>query len=80
MLRSGSRIAYDALFRIYREEILNQEKDRVASALGAIRDEATNCEVLTFATSTDIHSRDTVFVISSVASSRLGRDIECTFN
>ena len=75
VLRSGSRTAYDALLRIYREATLHEEKDRVASALGTIRDEAMLREVLTLAMSSEVRSQDTVFVISSVASSRLGRDL-----
>ena len=74
-LRSGSRSTYNALLRIYRETTLQEEKDRVASALGTIRDEAMLREVLTFAMSSEVRSQDTVFVISSVAGSRLGRDL-----
>ena len=39
VLRSGSRQMYDALLQIYREATLHEEKDRVASALGTVKNE-----------------------------------------
>lgn len=75
VLRTGSRSKYEDLLRIYREASLHEEKDRVASALGTIKNEEILKEVLAFAMSNEVRSQDTVFVISSVASSKLGRDL-----
>ena len=75
VLRSGSRSAYDSLLGIYRETALQEEKDRIANALGVIQDEVFLRDVLTFAVSPEVRSQDSVTVISSVASSRLGREI-----
>jgi len=75
VLRSGSRKMYDALLQIYREATLHEEKDRVASALGTVKNEDILKDVLTFAMSSEVRSQDTVFVISSVSSSKAGRDL-----
>ena len=95
VLRSGSRKMYDALLQIYREATLHEEKDRVASALGTVKNEdilkdvyihhhhvfnnysivLSFTKVLTFAMSSEVRSQDTVFVISSVSSSKAGRDL-----
>lgn len=47
VLRSGSRAMYEALLKIYREATLHEEKDRVSSALGTIKNEEIQKEVLT---------------------------------
>lgn len=75
VLRSGSRDMFEALLKIYREASLHEEKDRVASALGTIKNEEILKEVLAFAMSSEVRSQDTVFVISSVASSKIGREL-----
>lgn len=94
VLRSGSRDVFQSLLKIYREASLHEEKDRVASALGTIKNEEILKEVLVvclfvtsrliallvlkvlaFAMSSEVRSQDTVFVISSVASSKVGRDL-----
>ncbi len=46
VLRTGSRSKYDDLLRIYREATLHEEKDRIASALGTIKNEEILKEVL----------------------------------
>lgn len=48
VLRTGSRSKYDDLLRIYREATLHEEKDRIASALGTIKNEEILKEVFPF--------------------------------
>lgn len=45
VLRTGSRSKYEDLLRIYREATLHEEKDRIASALGTIKNEEILKEV-----------------------------------
>ena len=47
VLRSGRRDMYDALLKIYREATLHEEKDRIASALGTIKNEEVLKDVST---------------------------------
>ena len=48
VLRTGSRSKYEDLLRIYREATLHEEKDRIASALGTIKNEEILKEVFVF--------------------------------
>ena len=48
VLRSGSRDKYDALLEIYREATLHEEKDRIASALGTVKNEEILKDVTLF--------------------------------
>ncbi|KAI1303651.1 Puromycin-sensitive aminopeptidase [Halotydeus destructor] len=70
---------FDALFGIYRESDLHEEKDRIARALGAVKDAAKIEKVLDFAMSEEVRSQDTVFVIISVAMTTNGRELAWQF-
>ena len=56
-----------------------EEKDRIARALGAIKDEALLQKVLEFSISEDVRSQDTIFVVVAVGMSKVGRDIAWNF-
>jgi len=58
---------FEALFKIYREAELHEEKDRVSRALGSVKDSTKIAKVLDFALSKEVRNQDSVFVIISVA-------------
>jgi puromycin-sensitive aminopeptidase len=70
---------FEALFQLYRKSDQQEEKVRISSALGAVREQAQLEKVLTFSLSDEVRSQDAVFVITSVASSSGGRDLAWDF-
>lgn len=79
VLSVGDENTYNTMLRLYREADLHEEKDRICRALGAIKDENILRKVLDFAMSDEVRSQDTVFVIISVAMTKLGRDLAWNF-
>ncbi|CAG2101681.1 unnamed protein product [Medioppia subpectinata] len=71
--------SFEALFQLYREAELQEEKARVCRALGAVNDAKRIAKVLDFALSSEVRNQDTVFVIISVALTKNGRDIAWEF-
>ncbi|KAG8251429.1 hypothetical protein J6590_080223 [Homalodisca vitripennis] len=58
---------------ITKAEVTSDEGHLISYALGSIRDEKLLRKVLDFAMSSDIRSQDTIFVIISVAMTKMGR-------
>ncbi|XP_063226837.1 puromycin-sensitive aminopeptidase isoform X2 [Bacillus rossius redtenbacheri] len=79
VLAKGNEDTYTTMLRLYREADLHEEKDRISRALGAIKDVSLLKKVLQFAMSDEVRSQDTVFVIISVAMSKLGRRLAWEF-
>jgi len=64
---------------MYREADIQEEQDRVARALGAIKDPALMKQVLDFSISSEVRKQDTVFVLISVGMSKDGRELAWDF-
>ncbi|GJQ68392.1 Psa [Trypoxylus dichotomus] len=79
VLRAGGQDTYDTLLKLYRSCDLHEEKDRISRALGAAKDVTLLSKVLEFAMSDEVRSQDTVFVIMSVAMTRVGRKLAWQF-
>ncbi|XP_044269903.1 puromycin-sensitive aminopeptidase [Tribolium madens] len=79
VLRAGGEDVYNTLLKLYRSVDLHEEKDRISRALGAAKDPEILSQVLKFAISEEVRAQDTVFVIISVAISRVGRDLAWRF-
>ncbi|XP_022902061.2 puromycin-sensitive aminopeptidase [Onthophagus taurus] len=79
VLRAGGQETFDTLLQLYRSSDLHEEKDRISRALGATKDAALLQKVLNFAMSDEVRSQDTVFVIMSVAMTKVGRELAWTF-
>ncbi|XP_071450915.1 puromycin-sensitive aminopeptidase [Hetaerina americana] len=79
VLSTGDQTTYDTMLKLYREADLHEEKDRISRALGAIKDEGLLKRVLEFAMSEEVRSQDTVFVIISVAMTKVGRELAWRF-
>ncbi|XP_019871557.2 puromycin-sensitive aminopeptidase isoform X1 [Aethina tumida] len=79
VLRAGGKEEFDTLLKLYRSTDLHEEKDRISRALGAAKDVELLLKVLEFAMSAEVRSQDTVFVIISVALTRLGRELAWQF-
>jgi puromycin-sensitive aminopeptidase len=79
VLSAGNEDTYQSMLKLYRESDIMEEKDRIARALGAIKDVALLKKVLEFAVSEEVRSQDTVFVIISVGMSKDGRELAWDF-
>lgn len=79
VLSVGDAETYETMISLYRKTDFNEEKDRILSALGMIKDEALIAKVLKFAMSFEVKAQDTAFAIMSVAKTYKGRQMawEC---
>ncbi|XP_011165084.1 puromycin-sensitive aminopeptidase isoform X2 [Solenopsis invicta] len=75
VLSVGDVNTYETMIKLYREADLQEEKERILRALGAIKDEDLSQlrKVLDFAMSEEVRAQDTVFAIMSVTLSYKGR-------
>ncbi|XP_011635269.1 puromycin-sensitive aminopeptidase [Pogonomyrmex barbatus] len=73
VLSVGDANTYETMIKLYKEADLQEEKERILRALGAIKDEALLRKVLDFAMSEEVRAQDTVFAIMSVGLSYKGR-------
>ncbi|XP_073968531.1 puromycin-sensitive aminopeptidase [Rhodnius prolixus] len=79
VLSVGDEDTYNTMIKLYRDESLQEEKDRIYRALGAIGDKKILAKVLDFAMSDEVRSQDKVFVIISVAMTKVGRELAWEF-
>ncbi len=75
----GGKKEYQAFVARYKKETLQEEKNRIGSALGNFRDLKLLKLACEFATSKNVRIQDTVGIISSVGGNPLGRDIWWNF-
>ncbi|EGI68003.1 PREDICTED: puromycin-sensitive aminopeptidase [Acromyrmex echinatior] len=73
VLSVGDANTYDTMLKLYKEADLQEEKERILRALGAIKDETLLRKVLDFSMSEEVRAQDTVFAIMSVSLSYKGR-------
>ncbi|XP_070156779.1 puromycin-sensitive aminopeptidase [Polyergus mexicanus] len=73
VLSVGDANAYETMIKLYKDADLQEEKERILRALGAMKDQALLRKVLDFAMSEDVRAQDTVFAIMSVGLSYKGR-------
>ena len=71
----GGTKEYNALIKMYKEETLHEEKNRIGSVLGDFQDDKILCKVSEFALSSDVRPQDTVGIISGIAMNPQGRMI-----
>ncbi|XP_076248890.1 puromycin-sensitive aminopeptidase isoform X2 [Calliopsis andreniformis] len=79
VLSVGDAETYQTMLRLYREAELHEEKDRILTSLGAIKDESLLADVLTFALSDEVRTQDALCPIMSVSMSYNGRLIAWDF-
>ncbi|XP_075224213.1 puromycin-sensitive aminopeptidase isoform X2 [Lycorma delicatula] len=75
----GDESTYKTMLKLYRDQDLHEEKDRICRAFGAIKDKNILSKVLQFSVSDEVRSQDTVFVVISVAMNKVGRDLAWNF-
>ena len=67
---------YELFFQLYRETDLNEEKNRIARAIGATKDQSRIQKVIDFAMSNEVRSQDAVHVIAAMSiNNKVGRDV-----
>jgi len=76
---SGGVKAMDQLMDLFRKVELQEEKDRIARAMGATQEPEMLKRVLDFAIGSEVRSQDSPFVISGVAFNHKGRDLAWDF-
>jgi hypothetical protein len=64
---------------MYRESDLSEEKDRIASSLGASKDPKILKKALEFSISDDVRSQDCESIITSVGMGKDGMELAWTF-
>lgn len=75
VLSVGDEETYNSMIRLYKEETLQEERERISRSLGAFKDPKILSKVLDFAMSDEVRSQDKVFVIISVALEKEGREL-----
>lgn len=65
VLRAGDKDTYEKMLKLYRSSDMQEEKNRVSQALGAIRDKDILSKVLQFSMSVSIR-KDNIYFISFV--------------
>lgn len=79
VLKAGDENTFETLLKLYRENDLHEEKDRILSSLGATKDEALLHRVLDFSMTDEVRSQDTVYVIASATMTYKGRVLAWQF-
>lgn len=73
VLSVGNYDTFKKLMTIYRETDVHEEKNRILSSLGAIRDENILMKILEFSISEEVRAQDVPRVIESVTTTYQGR-------
>ena len=76
---NGDSSSHAQLLKLFNEDELHEEKDRLSRAMGACKDKGVLKDVLNFAISDAVRSQDTPFVIAAVANNPKGRDLAWDF-
>ncbi|XP_054285541.1 puromycin-sensitive aminopeptidase-like [Macrosteles quadrilineatus] len=79
VLSEGGEEVYDTMIKLYKEADLHEEKSRISSALGNLKDPKLLSKVLDFSLSPDVRAQDTIYFIISVGMSKQGRDLAWNF-
>jgi aminopeptidase N len=75
----GGMKEYDILVKMYQQETLHEEKNRIGGALGDFKNPKILKLTCEFAMSADVRIQDTVGILSSVGANPTGRDIWWSF-
>ncbi|BET03125.1 Aminopeptidase [Nesidiocoris tenuis] len=75
VISSGDEDTFNTMIKLYREENLQEEKDRIGRSLGAFKDKNILSKVLEFAMSDEVRSQDKVFVMVSIDMTKPGREL-----
>jgi len=76
---NGDASTHAQLLKLFKDDELHEEKDRISRAMGACKDMEVLTKVLDFAISEDVRNQDTPFVIASVGNNSKGRDLAWEF-
>ncbi|XP_077997476.1 puromycin-sensitive aminopeptidase-like [Glandiceps talaboti] len=79
VLSHGDESTFDAMLKLFREQDLHEEKERIMRALGSVKDKSLIKRVLDFSMSDDVRSQDTVFVLTGVVGSKDGLEMAWQF-
>ena len=75
----GSRKDYEAMLRMYKQETLHEEKNRIGGNLGDFKNKKILENVCRFAMSAHVRPQDTVSILFGVGANPLGRDVWWNF-
>lgn len=75
VLRSADAATYETFLELYRQETLQEEKERILYALAAIKDDDLQAAVLKFALTDEVRTQTTLTLLGAIAQSRKGRDL-----
>jgi len=77
--KNGSEKEYDALLSLYKEEDLQEEKNRLSAALGLFKSKALLKKTLKFAFSKEVRPQDTFRIVHYVFVNPEGKDLAWEF-
>lgn len=77
--KNGGAREHNQLIKLYKEEELHQEKDRIGRALALFKQPQLIKKTLQFALSKDVRSQDSVLIINGVSMNPRGRDLAWQF-
>lgn len=75
VLSVGSFETYEKMLSLYRETSMHEEKNRILSALGSIKDVNILQKILEFSMSEEVRAQDALQAIASVTKSHLGKQL-----
>ncbi|MDQ3245132.1 MAG: M1 family metallopeptidase, partial [bacterium] len=76
---NGTKKEYDIFIKLYKNEVLHEEKNRIGHALTDFRDVKLLEKTCEFATNKHVRIQDTVSILSGIAINPIGRDVWMQF-
>ncbi|KAJ1522912.1 hypothetical protein ONE63_002052 [Megalurothrips usitatus] len=80
VLRKADAATYEIFLKMFREEMLHEEKERIAHGFAAIEDADLLKQALDFAVSDEVSSLTTLSLLVAMAQSKKGRDLVWTYS
>ncbi|KAF6203069.1 hypothetical protein GE061_003482 [Apolygus lucorum] len=79
VVSSGNVDTFNTMIQLFRETTLQEERDRITCELGFFPNEDILNKVMAFAMSDEVRAQDKLFVMLSVARTRIGRELVWDF-
>lgn len=79
VLSKADTVIYEIFLKMYRDETLQEEKERISHAFASIENADLLKEVLIFALSDEVRTQSTLSILSTMAQSSKGREIVWTY-
>ncbi|CAG7834519.1 unnamed protein product [Allacma fusca] len=78
-LCQAEEATFKSLLEMYKKADIQEEKERIACAMGSVKDSNILKQILEFAISDQVRNQDSVYVMIPTSKTKLGRDLLWTF-